>query len=376
MSAKLQYINPCRFVVLGYDSIYVYEDEMSRSPKQSVSFLGYKGVVRSTSKSNEWCFTVVPGMESLKSIKFSCVSDRDRREWMLYVKKCLYVANRVHQPDDQSEDYDQLEKVVFEPYVSGAAQPKGDISDDDDDADSDFSDGVIDDVTPLPGGARPISDASTSSTVSSSTSSGATCSSGVSSITSSKTSSYTDVLVHSQDGPGHNISIACLSSAMHCRSRRESEPSRPAPPPPCGRRVVVSDYVNAPAARTQRHDDDDYIYPPSLMEQCSMLESSLSREELLTMLQPRPAGTYFIRKSRRDDRNVLSVNVGDCGMKEMKMWEKEGRFSMDSSQYFDSVEELLKYYHGIKPLPSVNVFLRRGINAEEDEDENIYSEAG
>ena len=356
-------------------------------------------MARCTSKSNEWCFTVIPGMDSLKPIKFSSVSDRDRREWMQAVKQCLYSANRVPRPqrsplfDGLLEDYEELEQIVFEPYVSALARPDGASDDEEEDHDSDFSDDVT--AASSSNAARPISDGSTASCVSSNSNTSSTNTDGASSSgISSKTSSYIDMVITSNANiPFH--AAGCASSSVsssssppkHFRPRRESEPSRPAPPLPCARRVVVSDYVNAPAARKTTknddnsdddEDDDDYIYPKSLMEQCSMLESSKSREELLALLQPRPAGTYFIRKSRKDDRNVVAINVGGGVMREMKMWEKEGRFSLDSLQYFDSTEELLKYYHGIKPVPSIDMFLRRGIHAKGDEegDEHIYSEAG
>ena len=114
--------------------------------------------------------------------------------------------------------------------------------------------------------------------------------------------------------------------------------------------------------------DDGYALPPSLLEQGSVLDVDLSRDQLLEKLQncSNPAGTFLIRKSRKDNRNVLTVHAGSAGVKELKIYEANQKFTIDNDTYFKDTEDLLRYYNTVKFVPKTNVYLQKGIRFKVD----------
>ncbi|KAI8797761.1 SH3 domain-binding protein 2 [Biomphalaria glabrata] len=113
---------PHRFIVLLRDSLYVYHDEKSKSQSQSVSLRGYNRVKRVTSKKHDWCFALLPEQNeaSLKPEKFACVSDAERREWMIAIRAQLYIANNLdivpHRPHSFSDEdeYLKIEESIYD----------------------------------------------------------------------------------------------------------------------------------------------------------------------------------------------------------------------------------------------------------------------
>lgn len=81
------------------------------------------------------------------------------------------------------------------------------------------------------------------------------------------------------------------------------------------------------------------------------------REEIESILVARPEGTYLVRKSRQDKKEVLSVNVEGM-LKEFKIYEKNAKYTIDHDEYFDSVEDLIQNYVD-KPLPKKSTKLYR-----------------
>lgn len=67
------------------------------------------------------------------------------------------------------------------------------------------------------------------------------------------------------------------------------------------------------------------------------------RGEVERILLAKPAGTYLVRKSRNDQKEVLSVNLAGS-LKEFKVYEKSGQVTIDHSDHFDNLLELIKYY--------------------------------
>ena len=284
-------------------------------------------------------------------------------EWMEAIKQLLYKANGISESqdsilfrrrrfDDQvngygtlSEDeYSWLEHPVFQPH-SEQTSVSEDV--DSDDADSGVS-------------SRPISD---------------------------------DVADSYLDKPPAPLPPAVRRSE---RARHKlpltkcvSEPNPSSPPPPCQQRSVKSEYVNVRQeyvnVRQSEYEDDAFIYPPSLFEQCSVIHMTESREELLRRLGEKSEGTYFIRRSRSDSCNVLSIHCGHIGARELKIKQSQSgnNLSIDPKMWFGSVEELLKYY-SVHKIPGASLVLKKGffdfvdsvIDQDEEEEEDPYTLAG
>lgn len=81
------------------------------------------------------------------------------------------------------------------------------------------------------------------------------------------------------------------------------------------------------------------------------------RDEIESVLTLRPEGTYLVRKSRQDGKEVLSVNI-DGVLKEFKIYSKDSTVTIDHAEYFSNVEELIQYYSE-HPLPKKSTKLYR-----------------
>ena len=135
--------NVLRFVVVGWENLYIYDDYDSKSPRQCISLMGYNRVVRHAHKTQHWCFTVAPGVNSLSPITMACISKREMITWMHSLKQSLFAANKKEKPaqfsveeifrklsiaNEQEEQYDfietedspyyDLEKPVFDTHVT------------------------------------------------------------------------------------------------------------------------------------------------------------------------------------------------------------------------------------------------------------------
>ncbi|XP_012941543.1 uncharacterized protein LOC106012619 [Aplysia californica] len=386
---------PHRFMILNNDAIFLYEHESSKSPKAVTVLTEYKAVTRYSprSKVHDWCFSIVPGNARLRPIKFACASDKDRRTWMAAVKKLLYVANRISEPAisfeerfaslavrhgdeeystidaDDNEEYTLLEEPVFQEFA-GVSPAEGE----DDCSDSDMSDqgkGRLNRISDISTNSRNrSSDISTSSgnRISDiSTSSGSGSGSFPASRSTGMWSSYGGNC-DAGSAPPKPTTAATTTTSKKPFQRRQSDPVPlpQAPPLPCGRKVSAScsDYVNT---RPRLRDENDYEIcqdesEACLLDQCSMLGRPHSREDCLCMLREGELGTYLIRDSRNDVLKVLSLQAGDDGLKELKIFEIGGKYSLDKNNKFESLEELLKFYTMMMPVPRTNVFLKQGIH--------------
>ncbi|KAJ8317597.1 hypothetical protein KUTeg_005501 [Tegillarca granosa] len=90
--------------------------------------------------------------------------------------------------------------------------------------------------------------------------------------------------------------------------------------------------------------------------------SGSDRQQVELMLKSKGVGTFLVRKSRQDDREVLSV-LTDEGVKEYKIYNDpmEG-FSLDNQIHFNNVEKLVEHYMK-NSLPNRTMSLSRGYSS-------------
>ncbi|XP_052227661.1 SH3 domain-binding protein 2-like isoform X2 [Dreissena polymorpha] len=75
---------------------------------------------------------------------------------------------------------------------------------------------------------------------------------------------------------------------------------------------------------------------------CFMYEGT-SREEVEKLLLAMPEGTFLVRRSRNDNKEVVSVNI-ENSLKEFKIHQHDDGLTLDNSQKFSTVEDLIQYY--------------------------------
>ncbi|XP_052773015.1 SH3 domain-binding protein 2-like [Mya arenaria] len=82
---------------------------------------------------------------------------------------------------------------------------------------------------------------------------------------------------------------------------------------------------------------------PSAVSKTSYEYEGSDRNHIERLLVALPRGTYLVRKSRQDNKEVLSVNI-DNSLKEFKIYDKDGQVTVDQTTLFPTLEKLLEYY--------------------------------
>lgn len=111
-----------------------------------------------------------------------------------------------------------------------------------------------------------------------------------------------------------------------------------------------------PTPKPQKQPEDDEPKEP-VIDRTSYLFKGSDRSQVEDLLLSKTEGTFLVRESRNDGREVLSVNIGDS-LKEYKIYVKDNKCTIDHKNCFDSTEELLRYYHK-NSLPNKNVKLTK-----------------
>ncbi|OWF52786.1 SH3 domain-binding protein 2-like [Mizuhopecten yessoensis] len=297
-----------KFVVIAKGCLYIYNDEFSTSPFQSVSLRGYDKVVRE----------IIQDSDRMKSFKlyskeqfdrkqftFGSASEDDRKKWMKLLKAEMVLANEAVEDDEEhvishkqshddepEDEYTYLEKQVnvkeYPPILphkpikttNRKKQPEPDS-----DTESDDYDKITEAMSPGARGARaPLPPIPKSEPV----------------------------------------------------KKKEGPPMRkPKKPVPAEKPLLKRDISR-----------EDFEYKSS------------DRIQAQNILSGRDAGTYLVRQSRANDSEVLSVQTVD-GMKEFKIFRKDGQFSIDHKVFFNSLELLLQHFSKAD-LPNRHDSLSRG----------------
>ncbi|XP_060081749.1 uncharacterized protein LOC132561050 [Ylistrum balloti] len=301
-----------KFAVISKGCLYVYNDEFSTSPFQSVSLRGYDHVVREKEnysermKSFKLYSKEQPGR---KQFIFGSATDGDRKKWMKSLKEEMMLANEAEDEDDDSEsglgptgdDEPEDEYTYLEKQVKIKVYPPV--------------------IPPRPQASKP------------------------------KTNRKLPEPGFDQESDDSDYDKIAEGELSIIRGRP------PLPEIPKDEQKTTKDHLSQkpkaakplPAAK------------PNLRRQVSkddfMFDSS-DRVQVETILSKKTQGTYLVRKSRSNDNEVLSVQTVD-GMKEFKIFRKDGQYSIDHKNSFKTLERLVEHYSKEK-LPNRPESLSRG----------------
>lgn len=363
---------PHRFVVLLHGAVYIYNDENSKSACHSFSLVGYNCVQRVQSKTHEHCFEVLPAQVSKTSKKetFACLSNVERKDWMLAIKQQIYAANNIETPSmslteklkslsmSDEDEYKEIEEKVFSP---GEKEPELAETSEEEEETSE-SEGE----EPQPVFKKTSRSLSLPQAVTH------------------------DQLLHLQTkfsfrGVGtveeEDEQMRSPKTKPKKIAKLHRTPSDPQPPPPRYSEVVTEvvteeapDYVNLAKMKEdydlyEKPPDDLYETPPdpadlSLEGMCTVVDDNPDRDHLIIQLQAKRAyGTYLIRKSRQSDQKILSYLTRNGHVKEYRIYSEEGKVYLEKSAKFNTVDELLQHYTQVETLPVSEHKLKYGFHS-------------
>lgn len=312
-----------RYIVISQGCLYIFKDEFSRSHIMAVSLKTYNKTLRSPNIPRmPYVFRVMPHDPTAgRILVFSCPDEANQKRWMAAIKKDLLRANdvAVEDIDDSLEDYIYLEKDVRAHKVEAEIQAQANKELD---PEKDYS--VIKEVDLGRRGPLPSVPSSTSSLPPPTKKAPPVFQKPKASTLD--TTQNTTVLNDKAKAPGQ------ASGQKNARFKKRM-----------------------PTPKSQRIPEDDPEKP--VVDRKSYLFKGSDRSQVEDLLLSKTEGTFLVRESRSDGREVLSVNIGDI-LKEYKLYVKEKKCTIDNKNYFDSTEELLLYYHD-NYLPNKNVKLTK-----------------
>uniref|UniRef100_A0A0B6YA82 PH domain-containing protein n=1 Tax=Arion vulgaris TaxID=1028688 RepID=A0A0B6YA82_9EUPU len=371
---------PHRFVILSYDHIYIFANETSKAQNSKFGLIGYNKVTRCEFKGQSWCFSVVPAdnIDSLSSKTFACVSDADRKSWMIAIKSQMYAANNIPKPVQyvsdkmtsrktiiQDDDYDSLEQLVYTP--AAGIQNQSDLFYDDEGDEDDFDEENISCGSQASlqssNNSQPTSTATHTITRNNSARSDSHAYEQYDPRNTVKPPTVSDVggnrRLPTDPQPRPPVDLPETSSGV-TNSRRSEQAKPPRYSEVCPEENDVSEtceYVNLGVSLQL---DDKNIKQNTLESMCTVIDIT-DRDQLIAMLKKRvDPGTYLIRKSRQSDQKVLSFLAQNGQVKEFKILGTVDRPTLDNNRSFECIEELLRHYSLVDPLPRMTEFLERG----------------
>lgn len=299
-----------KFVVLSRGCIYIFVDEFSSSPTQAYSLNVYHRVARHNASDGRerWSFEIIPeDTTANKLLIFGCATEEDRKSWMYAVKEQMLTFNSIksRQPTiDEKGDYLYLEKPVREQKPNPPPPPTS--------------------TAPKNEQVQKKSKPPTPSDDSDE-------------ITSDDDSSGDEYDEIPEDLP-------IPPEENDIKKKKAEVKNKP---------VKAQKPIKAPKPK------------PVLKTQLSRRDFEFSgsdRQQVELMLKSKGVGTFLVRKSRQDDREVLSV-LTDEGVKEYKIYNDpmEG-FSLDNQIHFNNVEKLVEHYMK-NSLPNRTMSLSRGYSS-------------
>lgn len=320
-----------RYVVIAHGCIYIFKNEFSRSYIMAVALGTYNKTIRGTNIPRmPFVFRVMPHDPTTgKILVFSCPDEANQKSWMAAIKKDLLKANDVSTKDiddDSLEDYVYLEKdvrTIKEEVAASNKQP---------DPEKDYS--IIKDTDVVKHlGRKPTSPHSTSS------------------LPSQHTTKQ-----EFTNKPPKSSTIATAQPASDLKNKtKATQPTSPTNNKPFKKKMQTPNQTQNKQRKPTLTDDEDDEKP--FTDRKSYMYEGTDREQVEGLLLSKTEGTFLIRTSRSDGREVLSINIGDS-LKEFKIYIKEKKCTIDNKTYFDSTDELLLYYHN-NNLPGKTVKLTK-----------------
>ncbi|CAL1531531.1 unnamed protein product [Lymnaea stagnalis] len=353
---------PHRFVVLLHGAVYIYNDENAKSACHTFSLVGYNCVQRVQSKTHEHCFEVLPAQISKASKKetFACLSNVERKDWMLAIKQQIYTANNVDLLDmslteklkslsmSDEDEYKEIEEKVFSP---GDKEPELAETSEDEDESSESEE-----EEPQPEFKKTKRSLSMPQAVTRDQ---------MLQLQAKFSFKYSGISSVDEE----DEHVKSHKSKSQKGSNLHRTPSDPQPPPPRYSEVVTEeepDYVNL---NKIKEDFDLYETPPdpidmSLEVMCTVIDDNPDRDHLIIQLQAKRAfGTYLIRKSRQSDQKILSFLTRNGHVKEYRIYNEDHKVFLERSDKFNTVDELLQHYTNVGTLPLSDYKLKYGFHS-------------
>ncbi|XP_033756626.1 uncharacterized protein LOC117339255 [Pecten maximus] len=300
-----------KFMVISKGCLYIYHDEFATSPFQSVSLRGYDQVVREKAQDSDRMKSFrlfSKEQQGRKQFTFGSASEDDRKKWMKTLKEEMLLANEaVEEEDEDSNDFNEQDDEPEDEYTYLEKQVKVKI--------------YPPVIPPRTVAAKPK--------------------------TSSKANNKTKQPEPESDSDSDYDKITEGELAQI----RSSRPPLPAIPEP-EQKIKVQVRTKPkplPAAKpllNKQVSRDDFEFKGS------------DRIQVQRILSARTSGTYLVRQSRTNDNEVLSVQTVD-GLKEFRIFEKDGQYSIDHKVFFKTLELLLQHYSKAE-LPNRHDSLNRG----------------
>lgn len=314
-----------RYVVITRGCLYVFKNEFSRSYIMAVALRTYNKTIRGTNIPRmPFVFRVMPHDPTRgKILVFSCPDEANQKSWMAAIKKDLLKANDVAVADiddDSLEDYVYLEKDVRTIKEEVAA------SNSEADPEKDYSVIKDTDVIKQLGNKPTVRIPQSTSSLPS---------------PDKKKQEF-------QDQPPKSSTIATADLKNKTKVPQQTSPTTNKP---FKKKMQTA---NKQRKLTSTDEDDD---EKPIIDRKSYMFEGTDREQVEGLLLSKTEGTFLIRLSRSDGREVLSVNIGDS-LKEFKIFVKEKKSTIDNKTYFDSTDELLLHYH-TNYLPNKTVKLKK-----------------
>lgn len=319
-----------RFVVLCEGCMYIYKDEYATSPLKAFSLADYNRLQRlqDNDRRTRMKFQLVPLNESSpqKLLTFCSSTDEERKVWFQKIRKEMDDA--VHGTSHLQSDFDQDEYVSLEKPVQAE---------------------------------------------------------------SANVYREPDKKLVKKAKNNEKKKKENEKKPNEKDKKEKTASSRPLPPSPPEDEDDLSDYdtitddacigralpvvpPNVPKERTPRLVEPIKPKvpqkPPSNIKKLRYSRSefefdSSNRTRVEEILDNLSVGTFLVRKSRKDNQEVLSVKTED-GIKEYKIYNKQRGLSIDNKeQWFSTTEELLDYYSQ-KDIPNRVMTLSRAYSTSED----------
>ncbi|XP_045189460.2 SH3 domain-binding protein 2-like [Mercenaria mercenaria] len=288
-----------KFVVLSRGCIYVFKDELATRPQSSFTLKLFVRTTRHDDGRVRWSFSLLPVDQGRgKTLLFACISEPERKEWMKFVKAEMVKAHKVteNSTGESRDEYVYLEKPVLEdePAKKSKLAPKLPVDEEE-----------IDDID--------------------------------------------------ADDPGGEKDYTTIDDSMlddrppMPKPVTKKTPDKKKPIKPNFKPAAPNEKTEANTAAQKKASSLPASFNPNVVLRTAFEYKGSDRTEIESLLAQRPEGTYLVRKSRSDGKEVLSVNIDGC-LKEFKIYTKDNTVTINHTDYFPSVEELIQNYMD-HPLP-------------------------
>lgn len=393
---------PSRFIVVVDGCVYIFEDDHSSSPKSVLSLLEFNRVEEDKFKKYKWCFSLVGShssdQETARVKTFACSCESEREQWKLAIGFQIYIVENSHKPPSDNEGFDSVIRYYRDDNeysdLANIHQRRNTIAMDR--RENKASEGAI-----LPRYNRSQSVINTHNRSDDQSSSKKTERDIAAEFAQYKTTEYCTLEMTSKDLESshiyHEIAINQENSITGTPSPQNSYTALPkatganhakrelfiselksatllpknylqhVPPRPRPQKIETEAPPIPPRCRISTAEEqniyDEYNSQNSLEAMSSMTDNSYDHQKLKSLLQgTQQTGTYLIRNSRQGWEKVLSYLSQNGQVKEYKIFNFRGKFTLDHVSYFDTISSMLEHYSSIEPIPNTREYLKLAIH--------------